>query len=71
MAYRLYKQSTKRHFSQWQYTGDRILLACCDCGMVHQIRFKLDKGLHMRVRVHQKATQTLRKKKKFKCHLTT
>ncbi len=67
MGYRTFYQRNGRTFSQWQYVGRRLRLACCDCGLVHtfQFGFKVDGSLMMRCRVNKKATKKRRASGRF------
>lgn len=43
-------------------------LACCDCGLVHEIRYRTRKGkLQLRFRVNGAATGGVRKNNEYEC----
>lgn len=47
----------------WYALGDYDRQVCCDCGLVHKLEYKLEKGrIFERVRVDAKATAAERKK---------
>lgn len=63
MSYRKLIQANKRRYSQFAVLGSRVTyMACCDCGLVHDVQVRFRKGeLVMRVRRNVSRTKARRK----------
>ena len=44
--YETMHQPSKREFAPWTAPAKRYRIACCDCGLVHDMRFRLVIGPH-------------------------
>jgi hypothetical protein len=75
MKYNDLVQPTAKHWSQWTTPKKKYRIACCSCGLVHDVEFyvllkggkKLDgrKGqIKYRARRNVRATAAMRRKKK-------
>lgn len=55
----------KSGFTDWIHPSKKFFkMGCCDCGLVHDIQFRIDDAnqLNFRARRNEKATKKLRKK---------
>lgn len=69
MGYRKFYEAGPRAWSQWEDMGKITHFACCDCGLVHSIQFRVDEKsrLVMRVRRHKAHTAARRKQMRHVC----
>lgn len=63
----------KRGWSPWQYPASTYMLECCDCGLVHEMQFRVHvvKGSYVmkyRCRRAKRYTARARQRKDLKCH---
>lgn len=60
--YRRALQKSSRAFTRWVRVDEGLRLACCDCGLVHQLRFAVNDQGHilMAIRRHIEATKQQR-----------
>lgn len=43
MAFTRMVQGTRRSFSQWEkFDAKKLVVKCCDCGLVHQWQLRID-----------------------------
>lgn len=51
-------------WSDWVHPLNNYMMACCDCGLVHDLEFRIDRDnkLNFRARRNIKQTKRLRKK---------
>ena len=70
--YRKFIEQKPGAWSQWQEMGRLTHLACCDCGLVHSIKYKVrlihrnrTAVLHMKFCRHQGRTKARRKQVRF------
>lgn len=57
MAYRKLVQANPRAFSQFVELTPLIYMACCDCGLVHDVQTRMRNG-KLVIRVRRNATRT-------------
>lgn len=63
-------KASKRGFCSWRVMPKRFLLACCDCGLMHELNFKVvDEGRTVlwRCRRANQYTRAMRKHYKYVC----
>ena len=60
MAFKIFVQADARSFSQEKRVHPQFKFACCECGLVHDIKI----GFVMKVRRNKSATKTYRRKSK-------
>lgn len=68
---RIERAVTERGFTRWvtpEHGG--FMLACCDCGLVHEMQFRIAGGAHVQFRGRRAAAYTRAERKK-KCSYTT
>jgi hypothetical protein len=65
IKYDLIEAKDKSGFSDWVIPNMKLYkLGCCDCGLVHDIKFKVDKKQALfKIRRNNRATGQIRRKK--------
>ena len=71
---RLFAQKNSRAFSQWEQCGPDMLLSCCDCGLTHDLRFRVPteanpktgkRSVYMSVRQNKHHTKLIRAQRDY------
>lgn len=57
---------------EWVQPLDTYRFACCDCGLVHQVEFRIHEGrIQFRMWRHDRSTAQLRKHRTYPCFQTS
>lgn len=65
MKYHTLREDQRAGWSEWVVPTKRIRDQCCDCGLIHEIEYRIVGGqVEFRARRHKRATAAARRKRK-------